>query len=94
MLYMIESPFEMDFKMWLYSEYGAKNWYELQLILKHKYLSTFLDVNDVPLPLAIGTYAHQLRIDKLRKEIDAMQKYYNENQEVINKIKSQNDITP
>jgi len=84
-----QNKFDEDFNEWLYEKYGAKDFYELFITFKHKYLSEFLEFDKVEsYPPAIGEIAHKYKMDRIRKETKAMEKYYNENPEKIEEFKS------
>lgn len=79
--------FQTDFAEWLYNNYEAKNMYDLILIMQHKYLSKLLDVQDKPLPLSVGSKAHEHKMDKVRAEVFAMARYYNANPDIVDELR-------
>lgn len=78
--------FHNYFNQWLLKNHGVKNTYELVVKLKHECLIEILDVEEEKQPQSIGEKAHSYKLYKLRKEVLYMEKYFNENPDIINEI--------
>lgn len=77
------SDFNKDYNKWLYENHGAKTIYDFNLLMKHRFLLKYMDVNDVPIPPSIGEAAYEYKMEKIRKETYAMEKFYNDNRDSL-----------
>lgn len=68
-----------DFQEYCMKRFGYTDIWTIYTKIEHDFLSQYMDIDEKPKALAIGTLAEKERINTLRGQVEAMDKHYNEN---------------
>lgn len=76
---LIKSKFE-EYK---FEKFGAKLYWQIELIMKHEFLSEYMDVFDQKKTFKIGIIQNQIDFEQIKKEVAAMENYAINNPEIL-----------
>ncbi|MNQ56101.1 hypothetical protein D3C85_702160 [compost metagenome] len=80
-----------DFQDYCMKRYGFTDIWAIYTKIEHEFLSQYMDVEDRPKQLVIGKLAERERINRMRSQVEAMNKHYNENVEECRQMREDSD---